>query len=437
MMRNLLATVLLALAAGSALWLVIKHFQPPEPAATSTALERGSARQVDRLVVTYFHTNQRCEKCRRIEAWSREAVESAFAAQLADGRIEWEVINFDEPQHRHLAIEYRLVAPVLVLVEMHEATPMWHSYAGEVWNLIEDKPAFLRYVQGEVRQFQEGREASPFLKPEAPAKVHNENPNSPPIPPVLKPEAPAKAPAEANRPSLALQASKQGYWLALLLALWLGLQTAISPCPLATNIAAISFLGRKLDDRRRVFLAGLAYTLGRTLAYVVLAAAILSGLAANANIADFFRRTLAEFLGPILIVIALLMLDLLRPGFSGPEISPAFHRRVERWGLAGAVLLGILFALSFCPYSAALFFSLIPLAAQYRSGIVLPAVYGVATALPVIVFAAIIALSVRSVGKAFARLSQFERYTRWIAGGVFLAGGIYFTIRSVWLSALP
>ena len=386
--RKLLAAVLLALAAASTLWLVVKHVRPRQSASTPTALERSSARQIDRLVVTYFHTNQRCENCRRIEAWSREAVESAFAAQLADGRIEWEVINFDEPQHRHFAAQYQLVAPVLVLVEMHQATPVRHVYAGEVWSLTADKPAFLRYVQGEVRQFQEGREAireAPF----------------------------------------------QGYALALLLAGWLGLQTAISPCPLATNIAAISFLGRKLDDRRRALLAGLLYTLGRTLAYVALAAAILAGLGANTVISDFLRRSMAEFLGPILIVIALLMLDLVRPGFSGPEISPEFHRRVERWGLAGALLLGILFALSFCPYSAALFFSLIPLAAQYRSGILLPAVYGVATALPVIVFAAIIALGVRSVGKAFQRLSQFERWTRSIAGLVFLAVGLYFTVRSV------
>ena len=386
--RKLLAAVLLALAAASTLWLVVKHVRPRQSASTPTALERSSARQIDRLVVTYFHTNQRCENCRRIEAWSREAVESAFAAQLADGRIEWEVINFDEPQHRHFAAQYQLVAPVLVLVEMHQATPVRHVYAGEVWSLTADKPAFLRYVQGEVRQFQEGREAireAPF----------------------------------------------QGYALALLLAGWLGLQTAISPCPLATNIAAISFLGRKLDDRRRALLAGLLYTLGRTLAYVALAAAILAGLGANTGISDFLRRSMAEFLGPILIVIALLMLDLVRPGFSGPEISPEFHRRVERWGLAGALLLGILFALSFCPYSAALFFSLIPLAAQYRSGILLPAVYGVATALPVIVFAAIIALGVRSVGKAFQRLSQFERWTRSIAGLVFLAVGLYFTVRSV------
>jgi cytochrome c biogenesis protein CcdA len=387
MIRSVLAAILLATAAASAAWLTVKHFRqsglPPAP----TALERTSPLRADRLVVTCFRTNNRCDDCVHIEDWSREAVQTAFAEQMADGRLEWTVINFDVPEHRHFAAEYQLVAPSLVLVAMHQATPGRHVYCGEVWNLIHDKAAFIRYVQEEVRRFE-----------------------------TITPAAASSAPP--------------GYWIALLLACWLGLQTAISPCPLSTNIAAISFLSRRPGGRNS-FAAGVLYAIGRSLAYVAVAGVLVTGLAANAGVSAFLRRGGSVLLGPLLIVAAVLLLDLLRLGFATPEISPAFHRRVQGWGLPGALLLGILFALAFCPYSAALFFSLIPLATRYDSWILMPALYGLATALPVIVFAAIIALGVRSLGNAFDRLSQFERAGRWIAGLVFLGLGVYLTIRQM------
>jgi cytochrome c biogenesis protein CcdA len=211
-------------------------------------------------------------------------------------------------------------------------------------------------------------------------------------------------------------------------AFLLGLQTAISPCPMATNIAAISFIGRRVTSARSVFLAGLLYALGRTVAYVGLAILLLTSLFARTDLSAFLRTTMNQLLGPILIVVAMFLLDLIRLNFSGPGVSEKLQKRVEAWGLWAALPLGIVFALSFCPFSAVLFFALIPVAEASNSMVVVPSIYGVATALPVVFFALVIAFSAQSLGKAYNRLAQIEWWTRRITGVVFLVVGIYFTL---------
>jgi cytochrome c-type biogenesis protein len=219
------------------------------------------------------------------------------------------------------------------------------------------------------------------------------------------------------------------YLLGALSALWLGILTSISPCPMATNIAAISFIGRSVGSPARVLLAGLLYTLGRTAAYVGLGVLLVGGLLSVSALSAFLQGFMNRVLGPILILAGMFLLELITIPLPGGGWTQKLGEKAGRWGLAGAALIGLVFALAFCPVSAALFFgSLIPLALKAGSPVVLPSIYGAGTALPVAVFAVLIAVSARQVGKAFNRLSQVERWARLATGAAFILVGIYLSL---------
>ncbi|UCG50745.1 MAG: sulfite exporter TauE/SafE family protein [Candidatus Latescibacterota bacterium] len=218
------------------------------------------------------------------------------------------------------------------------------------------------------------------------------------------------------------------FWVSLS-ALWLGILTSVSPCPLATNIAAISFIGRRVESPREVLLCGTLYTVGRTITYVILGALLAYSLLSTPYVSHVLQKYMNKILGPILILVGMFLLDLIRVSWSGAEIGSHLEHRARKMGLWGAGLLGIGFALSFCPVSAALFFgSLLPLAVQSNSPVFLPLLYGVGTALPVVVFAIVISVSAHSLGKAFASVTLVERWARRITGIVFIGVGIYFTV---------
>jgi cytochrome c biogenesis protein CcdA len=222
-------------------------------------------------------------------------------------------------------------------------------------------------------------------------------------------------------------------WFVLGSALWLGILTSISPCPLASNIAAISFIGRKVGSTRQVFLSGLLYTIGRTAAYLALGVVIMAGLMASGEIARFLQRHLNQILGPVLILVGMLLLGLLNVSSSLSFAGQGVQHRASKGGTGWALLLGILFALSFCPVSAGLFFGgLIPLSMANESRFVLASLYGVGTALPVLVFAFLMAFASQHVGKAFNRLTQIERAVRVITGVVFVLAGLYYSLTYVY-----
>jgi cytochrome c biogenesis protein CcdA len=222
-------------------------------------------------------------------------------------------------------------------------------------------------------------------------------------------------------------------WIVLGSALWLGILTSISPCPLATNIAAISFIGRKVGSTRQVLLSGLLYTAGRAVAYLALGVVIMAGLMASGEIARFLQRYLNQILGPVLVLVGMLLLGLLNVTGSLTLAGSGLQQRAAKGGAGWALVLGILFALSFCPVSAGLFFGgLIPLSTSSQSRFVLPTLYGVGTALPVIVFAFIIAFASQYVGKAFHRLTQVERWVRIVTGVVFILAGVYYSLAYVY-----
>ncbi len=215
-------------------------------------------------------------------------------------------------------------------------------------------------------------------------------------------------------------------------ALWLGIMTSISPCPLATNIAAISYIGKRVGNPRMILLAGSLYTAGRMLTYLVIGILLVSAVLSAPSLSHMLQKYMNKLLGPILIVVGMVLLELIDLKLSGAGISGNMEKRVDRWGIWGAALLGSLFALSFCPISAALFFgSLIPLALQNESGIILPAVYGFGTGLPVFLFAVLIALGARSVGKAYDRIASFEKWARRITGVIFIGVGIYYSLAHI------
>lgn len=217
--------------------------------------------------------------------------------------------------------------------------------------------------------------------------------------------------------------------LAAASACWLGILTSISPCPLATNIAAISYIGKRISSPRKALLAGLLYTLGRMVAYVAIGMLVLAGTLSIPDVAFFLQNNMNKILGPVLLIVGLVLLIGLKFAFPGLSVGERLEKKVESLGVWGAMLLGVLFALSFCPVSAALFFgSLIPLALEQQSYLVLPTIYGIGTALPVVAFALLISSSARLVGVAFRKLSQFEIWARRTTGVIFLLVGAYLTL---------
>lgn len=219
------------------------------------------------------------------------------------------------------------------------------------------------------------------------------------------------------------------FLLGITSAIWLGILTSISPCPLATNIAAISYIGKRVANPRLVFLSGLLYMLGRMLAYLILGIILVAGALSIPELSYFLQENINKFLGPILIIAGIFLLELLPLNFTGFGLSRRVQGHVEDYGIWGALVLGIIFALSFCPISAALFFgSLIPLSIKYNSSFILPSLFGIGTALPVILFAFLIGLSTRLVSKVFNRLTQVELWARRITGVIFVLVGLYYSL---------
>jgi cytochrome c-type biogenesis protein len=219
-------------------------------------------------------------------------------------------------------------------------------------------------------------------------------------------------------------------------ALWLGILTSISPCPLATNIAAISYIGRQAGRTSKTVLSGLFYTLGRMLAYLALGFLAVQGILSIPGLSNFLQKYLNLALGPLLILVGLILLGLFSFTSGGIVAGKKTELLAQKGGLLGALALGLLFALSLCPVSAALFFgSLIPLSLQHNSHLLLPSIFGIGTGLPVIVFAFLFAFGTQVVAKTFHRLSRIEKWLRYLTGVVFILVGIYYSL--IYIFKLP
>lgn len=219
-------------------------------------------------------------------------------------------------------------------------------------------------------------------------------------------------------------------------ALWLGILTSLSPCPLATNIAAVSFIGKQYRSTSRVVLSGLAYVFGRMAAYLGLGAVLIAGILSAPGLSGFLQKSMNRILGPVLILAGMVLLDLLRFPLFGGGIGEKMREKAGKGGLLGAVLLGVLFALSFCPVSAALFFgSLVPLSVAGDSPVIYPLLFGFGTGIPVMVFAVMIAFGMRSIEAVFRGVTRVELWVRRVTGAVFVAAGIYYA--AVYIFEVP
>lgn len=214
-----------------------------------------------------------------------------------------------------------------------------------------------------------------------------------------------------------------------LTAFLLGLLTALSPCPLATNIAAIGFIGKDIEDRKRIFRNGLLYTLGRILSYTLLGVILILVLKEGASMFGI-QKTIGTWgellLGPLLLVIGLFML-------LGDRINlPQFGFKGNAEGLAkkggwGALLIGILFAMAFCPTSGVFYFGmLIPMSATATAGYLLPVIFAIATSIPVLAVAWILAFSVQKMGNFYGKMQKIQKWMKHIIGILFLLVGIYY-----------
>jgi len=215
-------------------------------------------------------------------------------------------------------------------------------------------------------------------------------------------------------------------WLS---ALVLGLMTAISPCPLATNITAIGFISKDIENRNRVFLNGLLYTLGRAITYTSIALIIYLG-ADQFKFSGFLQQYGEKFLGPLLIIIGIFMLDFIKINFPGLGKLTSRMEGKKSWGYLDTILLGIVFALAFCPYSGVLYFGmLIPITVASASGLYLPIIFALATGIPVIIFAWVLAYTVSGIGRVYHKVKTFELWFRRVIAVLFILVGIYYIIR--------
>jgi len=221
----------------------------------------------------------------------------------------------------------------------------------------------------------------------------------------------------------------------VLSALLLGLITAISPCPLATNIAALGYVSRKVTERRYTVLTGALYALGRMFSYSIIGIIIIVAGLEIPGVASFLQDFGEQVLGLLLIVVGVIMLSINKISLSlgGGKLS-TLGEKVADWGMIGGFLLGALFALAFCPYSAILFFGvLIPLALKSAGGVTLPAVYAIGTGLPVLVFGVLLSFGVAKISSWLNAVTRVEKVIRIIVAIIFIGIGIYYVV--LWIQS--
>ncbi|SDR74782.1 Cytochrome c biogenesis protein CcdA [Polaribacter sp. KT25b] len=224
-----------------------------------------------------------------------------------------------------------------------------------------------------------------------------------------------------------LQSLLENYNIPILSAFILGLMTAISPCPLATNITATAFISKNISSKRKVLLSGLLYSLGRGFSYTTIGLILYFG-ASKFHIARFFNQNGEKFLGPLLIIIGLIMLNVIKLNFLGKlNFQEKLSEKFKGKGLLGSFLIGIVFALAFCPYSGALFFGmLIPMTIASADGLYLPIVFAFGTGLLVLLFTYLLAFTAGKVGVFYNRITKIEKVMRTIAAVVFILTGLYY-----------
>lgn len=334
--------------------------------------------------LVYFYPRFRCLSCEQVDAYAAEAA-ATYRGYGREG-IPYTRLAIDDPANRERVEEYGVVGSSLYLV-INPGEDEDFQELKQVWFLWEDREGCIAYIHSEIDTAMEKGVAS----------------------------------GDSGIPMAGIP---------LLAAFLLGLLTAISPCPLATNIAAVAYIARDIEDHKRTVLSGALYTAGRAATYIILGLVLVYLGASVVNISGFLRNSAVYYLGPLLILVSLVMLDVINLSFLKGGYAARLGERIAGEGALGAFLLGVVFALSFCPYSAVLFFGmLIPLAiGTPAGGLYMPALYAVGTGLPVFVVALLIAFGAGAWAGHVNKVQKWERYIRKGAGLVFLGVGIYYLV---------
>jgi cytochrome c-type biogenesis protein len=226
-----------------------------------------------------------------------------------------------------------------------------------------------------------------------------------------------------------LHFTESGGW-PVIAAFLIGLLAAISPCPLTTNITALAYISRNITDRKYVAIAGALYTLGRMVSYFTIGAIIILAGVNIPGLANSLQSSGEIFLGPLLIVAGILMLGIIKiPALRGGGRLARIGEKVAKRRWLGPFLLGVIFALAFCPYTALLFFAvLMPLSIESTAGITFPAVFAIGTGLPVLIFAILLSFGVSKVSTWLNKVTAAEKWVRRIAAVVFIGVGIYYIV---------
>ncbi len=214
----------------------------------------------------------------------------------------------------------------------------------------------------------------------------------------------------------------------LLSALFLGIMVAVAPCTIASNVSVIGFLMRERQNKRKVFLNGAVYTLGRTVAYGLLGTAIFY-FAGGLKIGELLQHSVGKIIGPLFILVGFLMLDLVHIHGLADKCQrwldvKKFQKR--NWSAFG---MGLLLAFAFCPYCAAIYFGmLIPFSFTVSHGVALPWIFGIGAAVPVFITIGVIAFSYNRLYKLYNKLQKFEIWFRRILGVLFILSGMLFVV---------
>lgn len=220
--------------------------------------------------------------------------------------------------------------------------------------------------------------------------------------------------------------------MALISALWLGILTAISPCPLAANIAAISFISRRIGSPYKALMSGLLYTAGRTVTYLVVGSLMTAAMVNAPFMSHVLQKYMNKALGPVMIIVGMFLLELIDIGGGKGIDGEKVQKRFESSGMWGAFLLGIVLAAAFCPISAALFFgSLFATAVKVKSIVLVPVFFGIGTGLPVMLFSVLVVIGAKSLGTVYNKIRTFELWARRITGTIFLVIGIYYCLKYI------
>ena len=221
-------------------------------------------------------------------------------------------------------------------------------------------------------------------------------------------------------------------WAAALTALWTGVITSVSPCPLATNIAALTYIAKHSGSHKMAVLGhGLLYAMGRALAYVVIGFLLVKSLLSAPSFSFFMQKYGNQALSPILVLAGMYMLDMFGRGFEGFNVFNLSKFKTSA-GAMSSLLMGLVFALAFCPISAALYFGVIlPLAAKNASPFYLPLLYGIGTALPVMGLAVILDFGLKKISFVTGMAAKFEKYAKPAAAWAFIACGVYLGLKDI------